>query len=167
VWTRRGDGSPMYVRPSDKPVFDGDGRYRGYRGTGSDVTATMRAREEHERLRRLESDLAHMNRVSMTGELAASLAHEIAQPIGSARKNARAALNFLETHPPDLRGLREALSCVVGDAGRTGAIIDRTRDYIKKAPPKEDRLDLNQAINEVVALARSAIAKNGVPFKPD
>ena len=103
-----------------------------------------------------------MNRLSMMGELAASLAHEIAQPVGSARNNARAALNFLEKHPPDLREVMEALSCVVGDAGRAGAIIDRICDYIKKALPKTDRFDLNQAINEVLALARSAIANNGV-----
>ena len=78
-----GDGSPMYVKASGKPVFDANGEFRGYRGTGADVTATMRAQEEHERLRQLESDLAHMNRVSMMGELAASLAHEITQPIAS------------------------------------------------------------------------------------
>ena len=157
-----GDGAPMSVRSSGKPVFDANGRFLGYRGTGSDVTATMRALEEHERLRQLESDLAHMNRLSMMGELAASLAHEIAQPVGSARNNARAALNFLDKHPPDLREVMEALTCVVGDAGRAGAIIDRIRAYIKKAPPKSDRFDLNQAINEVVALARSEIGKNGV-----
>ena len=91
-----GNGSPMYVKASGKPVFDGNGEFRGYRGTGADVTAAMRAQEEHERLRQLESDLAHMNRLSMMGELAASLAHEITQPIGSARNNARAALNFLD-----------------------------------------------------------------------
>jgi PAS domain S-box-containing protein len=64
-------GSPMYVKASGKPVFDADGQFRGYRGTGTDVTALMRAQDEHERLRQLESDLAHMNRLSMMGELAA------------------------------------------------------------------------------------------------
>src|ERR1700674_5437629 len=74
-----GNGSPMYVKASGKPVFDADGQFRGYRGTGTDVTALNRAQEEHERLRRLESDLAHMNRLTMMGELAASLSHEITQ----------------------------------------------------------------------------------------
>ena len=64
-----GNGSAMYVKASGKPVFDANGEFRGYRGTGTDVTALMRAQEEHERLRQLESDLAHMNRVSMMGEL--------------------------------------------------------------------------------------------------
>ena len=80
------NGSPMYVKASGKPVFDANGEFRGYRGTGTDVTALMRAQEEHERLRQLESDLAHMNRLSMMGELAASLAHEVTQPIATARQ---------------------------------------------------------------------------------
>src|ERR1700723_1963041 len=157
-----GNGSAIYVKASGKPVFDGNGEFRGYRGAGSDVTATMRAQEEHERLRQLESDLVHMNRLSMMGELAASLSHEITQPIASARNNARAAMNFLDRSPPDLSEVKEALSCVVGDTGRAGDIVDRIRDHIKKAPPRKENFDLNEAINEVIALARSAIIKNGV-----
>jgi signal transduction histidine kinase len=103
-----------------------------------------------------------MNRVSMMGELAASLAHEITQPIATARNNARAALNFLDKQPPDLGEVREALDCVVGDADRAGVIIDRIRDHIKKAPPRKHRFDFNEAINEVIGLAQSAIAENGV-----
>jgi PAS domain S-box-containing protein len=157
-----GSGSPMYVKASGKPVFDGHGEFLGYRGAGADVTATIRAQEEHERLRQLESDLAHMNRLSVMGELTASLAHEITQPIASARNNARAALNFLNKHPADLDEVREAISSVLGDADRAGNIIDRIRDHISKAPPRKHRFDLNEAINEVLVLARSAIADNGV-----
>jgi C4-dicarboxylate-specific signal transduction histidine kinase len=156
------NGSPVYVKASGKPVFDANGGFRGYRGTGTDVTALMRAQEEHERLRQLEADLAHMNRLGMMGELAASLVHEITQPIASARNNARAALNFLDQQPSDLGEVREALSCVVGDADRAGNIIDRIREHIKKAPPRKERFDLNAAINEVIVLARSAIGENGV-----
>jgi C4-dicarboxylate-specific signal transduction histidine kinase len=103
-----------------------------------------------------------MNRLSMMGELAASLAHEITQPIAAARNNARAALNFLDKQARDLGEVREALGCVVGDADRAGGIVDRIRDHIKKAPPRKHRFDLNEAINEVMVLARSAIAENGV-----
>ena len=117
---------------------------------------------ERERLHQLEADLAHMNRLSILGEQAASLAHEVKQPIAAARNNACAALNFLDRQPPDLDEVREALGCVVGDADRAGDIIDRIRDHIKKAPPRTDRFDLNKAVNEVIVLARSAIAKNGV-----
>ena len=157
-----GNGSPMYVKASGKPVFDADGQFRGYRGTGTDVTALIRAQEEHERLRQLESDLAHMNRLSMMGELAASLAHEIAQPIATARNNARAAMHFLDRSPPDPDHVKEALACVVDDADRAGEILDRIRDHIKKAPPRKERVDLNHAITDVIALAQGVIIENGV-----
>jgi signal transduction histidine kinase len=157
-----GKGTPMYVKASGKPVFGAKGEFRGNRCTGTDATATMHARGEHEKLRQLESDLAHMNRLGIIGEQAASLVHEITQPVATARNNARAALNFLDRQPPDLGEVREALACVVGDADRAGEIIDRIRDHIRKAPLRKDRFDLNDAINEVILLGRSAISKNGV-----
>ena len=120
------------------------------------------AKREREKLRQLELDLAHMNRVSMMGGLAASLSHEITQPIASAGNNARAAQNFLDMQPPDLGEVREALSCVVGDADRAGDMIGRMRDQIKKAPPRKEQFDLNEAINEVIVLGRNAVIKNGV-----
>jgi signal transduction histidine kinase len=103
-----------------------------------------------------------MNRLSMMGELAASLSHEITQPIASARNNARAAQNFLHNKTPDLREVEEALGCVVADADRAGNIVDRIRDQIKKAPPRKALCDLNAAINEVLVLARGAIVQNAV-----
>jgi PAS domain S-box-containing protein len=124
-----------------------------------DLTERKRAEES---LRELQSDLAHMNRLSIMGELSASLAHEITQPIGSARNNARAALNFLDRRPPDLDEVREALGSVVGNADRAGDIIDRIRDQIKKAPPRKLFFDLNEAIDEVLVLVRSAITRKGV-----
>ena len=157
-----GNGTPMYVKASGKPVFDTNGEFRGYRGTGSDVTASMRAREEHERLRKLESDLAHMNRLGIIGEQAASLVHEITQPIATARNNARAAVNFLDRQPPELGEVREALDCIVADTDRAREIIDRIRDHIRKAPPRKARFDLNDAIDEVIVLGQSAITKNGI-----
>jgi PAS domain S-box-containing protein len=127
-----------------------------------DLTERKRAGEA---LRQLEADLAHMNRLSMMGELTASLAHEITQPIGSARNNARAALNFLDKRLPDLAETREALGCVIGDTDRARNIIDRIRDQIKKAPPQNDHFDLNEAINEVIILARSAMTRNRVSVR--
>jgi signal transduction histidine kinase len=157
-----GNGSPMYVKASGKPVFDTNGEFRGYRGTGTDVTPIMRAQRAEESLRAVRAELAHVSRVTTLGQLTASIAHEVKQPIGAARNNARAALNFLHKQPPDLGEVREALDCVVGDADRAGDIIDRIRDQIKKAPPRKRRFDLNEAINEVIELARSAIIENGV-----
>ena len=160
-----GNGSPMYVKASGKPVFDTNGEFRGYRGTGTDVTAIMRAQRTEESLRAVQAELAHVSRVNTFGELTASIAHEVKQPIAAARNNARAALNFLERQPPDLGEVRDALACVVSDADRAGDIVDGIRDFIKKAPPRKDRLDLNDAINEVIALARSAITENGVSVR--
>jgi C4-dicarboxylate-specific signal transduction histidine kinase len=119
-------------------------------------------RQAEEALRELESEFAHTNRVSMLGELAGSLSHEIAQPVASARNNARAAQNFLEREPPDLGEVMEALASVVADTDRAGEVIDRIRDQIKKAPPRKERFDLNAAINGVNLLARSATIRNGV-----
>jgi C4-dicarboxylate-specific signal transduction histidine kinase len=107
-----------------------------------------------------ESDFTHMNRVSIMGELAASLAHEITQPIASARNNARAAQNFLGMQSPDLGEVKEALACVLADVDRARDIIERIREHIKRAPPRKQHLDINAAINEAVVLARSAIIEN-------
>jgi PAS domain S-box-containing protein len=156
------DGTVKYLEANTHHEFTPLGALLEVICTNVDVTERKRAQDEHERLRHLESDFAHMNRVSMMGELAASLSHEITQPIASARNNARAALNFLDRHPSDLSEVREALGGVLGDTDRARDIIGRIRDHMKKAPPRRDHFDLNAAINEVIALAQSAIIRNGV-----
>ena len=156
------DGSVKYVRAVAHPSTGEDPESVIFIGAVTDITERKRAEQEREKLRQLEEDLAHMNRVSMMGELAASLSHEIMQPIASARNNARAAQNFMDMQPPDLSEAREALSCVVGDTDRAGDIVDRIRDHIKKAPPRKERFALNEAINEVIVLGQSAIVKNRV-----
>jgi PAS domain S-box-containing protein len=127
-----------------------------------DLTERKRAEQEHERLRQLESDLAHVNRLSVMGELAASLAHEILHPIATARNNARTGMRFLEMSPPNLDETREALGCVVRDVDRAKDIVGRMRDHIKKAPPGRELFDLNGAVTEVTVMVRNAIAKNGI-----
>ena len=156
---RRFDGEYRWFDNRGVPIRDDSGRIVRWYVLLTDIEDRTRALA---RLEQMQSDFAHMNRVSMMGELAASLSHEITQPIASARNNARAAQNFLDRQPPDLGEVREALGCVVGDADRAGDIIDRIRDHIKKAPPRKEHFDLNEAIDEVIVLARSAIIKNGV-----
>jgi signal transduction histidine kinase len=160
--TLDGSGAPMYVKVNGKPVFDSSGKFLGYRGTGTDVTAIVRGQRAEASLQTVQAELAHVSRVMSLGHLTASIAHELNQPIGSARNNARAALNFLDRSPPDLGEVREALGCIVADADRAGGIIDRIRDQIKKVPPRSDRFDLNRAIEEVIGLAQSMITENGV-----
>jgi PAS domain S-box-containing protein len=156
------DGTVKHLDATTHHVFSSLGALVETVSSHVDVTERKRAQEEHQRLRQLEADLAHMNRLSMMGELAASLAHEVKQPIAAGRNNASAALNFLDKQPPDLGEVREALSCIVGDADRAAQIIDRMRDHIKKAPPRKERFDLNEAVIEVIVLARGEITKNGV-----
>src|ERR1700761_355606 len=156
---RRFDGEYRWFENRHVPILDESGRIARWYLLLTDIEDRTRALARFEQM---QSDFAHVNRVSMMGELAASLSHEILHPIATARNNARAALNFLDKQPPDLGEVREALSCVVGDTDRAGDIVGRIRDHIKKAPPRKHRFDLNEAINEVIVLARSAIAKNGV-----
>ena len=163
---RRADGEYRWHQVRAQPLRDREGRIVQWYGLSNDIDELKRAeqalQEEHERLRQLQSDLAHMNRLSMMGELAASLAHEIAQPIATARNNARAALLFSDRSPPDLGQVREALTCVVDDTDRAGGILDRIRDHIKKAPARKEVADLNAAILEVTALTHSEAVKTGV-----
>jgi PAS domain S-box-containing protein len=156
------DGKVKYLEANTHHEFSPLGELLEVVCTNVDVTERERAQDERERLRLLEADLAHMNRVSTMGELAASLSHEILHPIATARNNARAGMRFLEMNPPNLDEAREALACVVRDADRAKDIIGRMRDHIKKAPPRKECFGLNEAINEVIVMVRSAIADNKV-----
>jgi PAS domain S-box-containing protein len=162
---RRKDGTvfPVEIRTAQ---FEQGGRRR-HVNLVRDITERKQAEEQSERLRELESDLAHMNRLSMMGELTASLAHEILHPIATARNNARAATRFLEMKPPNLGEVSEALGCIVRDADRAKDIVDRVRDHIKKAPPVKFRFEVNEAIEDVIVMARSAIDKNKVSVRTD
>ena len=277
-----GNGSPMYVRASGKPVFAANGKFRGYRGTGTNVTAIMRAQEalresearfrtlvdhatdgfilrgedgtiidanhqaceslgysrdelirmtpldfnpdmdaatlQHhgermrtgeiltfetrhrrkdgtvfpvevrvrefqqggqrliisltrditerkraaEALREMQMELAHVNRVATMGQLTASIAHEVKQPITAAVTNAQAALRWMSAEPPDFGEVSEALAGIIKEGNRASEVIGRIRALIKKAPPRKDAVCINDAILEVVALTRTEAANNGV-----
>jgi C4-dicarboxylate-specific signal transduction histidine kinase len=118
---------------------------------------TRRERE----LREMQMELARANRIATMEQLSASIAHEVVQPIATARNNARAAQNFLEMKPPNLGKAGEALDCVVAGADRAGDIIHRIKDHIKKAPPKMDRFDVNEAIRNAIILTRGEVVKIG------
>ena len=156
---RRFDGEYRWFDNRGVPIRDDSGRIARWYVLLTDIEDRTRALAQ---LDQMQSDFAHMNRVSVMGELVASLSHEIAQPIASARIYARAAQNFIDMQPPDLGEVREALAGIVGNAGRAGDIIDRIRDQIRKAPPRKEQFDLNAAIDEVIVLGRSAITKNRV-----
>src|SRR3984957_8419428 len=156
---RRFDGEYRSFETRVVPIRDDSGHIARWYNLLTDIEDRIRAQT---RLELMGWDLARTNRVSMMGELAASLSHEITQPIASARNNASATQNFLEMQPPDLGEVREALSCVLGDIDRAGDIVDRIRDHIKRAPPRKEHVDLSEAINEVIVLGRSAVIENRV-----
>jgi C4-dicarboxylate-specific signal transduction histidine kinase len=106
-------------------------------------------------------EVAHANRVATMGQLTASIAHEVNQPIAAAVTNAEAALRWLGARPPDLEEVGQALGRIVKDAHRAGDVIGRIRELIKKAPSRKDRVDINEAIREVIELTRGEAAKNG------
>jgi C4-dicarboxylate-specific signal transduction histidine kinase len=116
-------------------------------------------------LREVQMELAHANRVATMGQLTASIAHEINQPIGATVTNAQAALRWLAADPPDLEEVRQTLARIVKDGNRAGQVIDQIRSLIKKASPCKDRLGLNEAIREVVALTHGEAIKNHVSVR--
>ena len=124
-----------------------------------DLTERKRAAEA---LRVLQMELAHTSRLATMGQLTASIAHEVNQPIGAARNNAHAALRFLAREPPDLAEVREALDCVVRETYRAGDILRGIREQIKKAPPRRAPFDLSEAIEEVMTLVRGELLKQHV-----
>src|SRR6267378_5821001 len=153
------DGSKRYVSVSGLPVFDETGRFVGYRGVGRHITERKRAEEA---LRSVQAELAHANRVTTMGQLTASIAHEINQPICAMVTNAEAALRWLGRRPPDLEEVRQTLGRIISDGGRAGDVIGRIRALIKKAPPRKEGLEINEAILEVIALTRGEVVQSGV-----
>jgi PAS domain S-box-containing protein len=123
--------------------------------------AEAEARESERRVREMQMEVAHANRVATMGQLTASIAHEVNQPIAAAVTNAQAALRWLAARPPDLEEVRQALDSIVKDANRAGDVVGRIRELAKKAPPRKERVDMNEAIREVIELTRVEAAKNG------
>jgi len=112
-----------------------------------------------------QAELAHINRLATVGQLTASIAHEVNQPIAAVVTNGGAGLNWLGAHPPNLDKVRESLDHIVADGKRAGDIVHRIRTLIKKAPPPKSRFDLNEAVLDVIALVRSEALRNGISLQ--
>ncbi len=151
------DGQIKHVHIVGHPAFDEAGDFVEFVGTVLDVTEHRQAEEERQAI-------AHAHRITTMGQLTASIAHEINQPIAAAVTNAEAALRWVGMKPPDLHEVREALGRIVRDGRRAGEVLRGIRSLIAKAPRK-DRLDINGMILEVIALTRSEIYRNGVALR--
>jgi PAS domain S-box-containing protein len=127
--------------------------------------AEAEARDSERRYREVQTELAHASRVATMGQLTASIAHEVKQPITASVTAAHAALQWLDRQTPDLEEVRQALACIVDNGNRAGEVIDRIRDLVKKAPPRKDRLEINGAIRQVIELTRGEAIKNGVSVR--
>jgi PAS domain S-box-containing protein len=137
-------------------------------GTLTDIEDRKRAEQERERLRQLEADLAHENRVSMMGELAASLSHELKQPITAAITDTRTCLRWLTRDQPDVEEAREATLRAMKDNTRAADIIERLRSLYKKgAPPEHELLDVNELVDEMLVLLRSEASRYSINMRTD
>ena len=158
----RPDGALRVVHSQGDLTRDASGRPCSSFGTIQDITERKRAEEA---LREVQMELTHANRVTTMGQLTASVAHEVNQPIAAAVTNAQAALRWLGAQPPNLEEVRQALGRIIKNGGRAGDVIGRIRALIKKAPPRKDRFDLNEAARDVIALTQSEVLKHGISLQ--
>jgi PAS domain S-box-containing protein len=158
------DGAVVWVRDLVSPVIE-QGRASRLRGVMVDITCRRRAEQERERLHQLEADLARINRVTTLGELTASLAHEINQPIAAAAANAGACVRWLAGSEPDLEEARKAARRIVDDANRAAQIVQRIRLLFKKGVSQQGPVDVNEIVTEIVALARVEASRCGVSIR--
>jgi len=161
------DGTMKYVRSTGHPVRNISGAVLEYVGTSIDVTDRKRAEEERERLRQAQEDLAHVNRVTTMGELTASLAHEVNQPITAAVADANACVRWLTRDSPDVEEARAAASRIVQDAMRAADIVSRIRLLFTKTTPPRELVDLNEVIRGMVALLRGEATRYSVTIRTD
>jgi PAS domain S-box-containing protein len=149
------DGSIKYITGVAHPIRNDAGHVIEVVGTVMDVTERKRAEEERERLRQVQADLAHLSRVTTMGELTASLAHEIRQPIAAAVTNAKTCLRWLGRDDPDLVEAREAASRIVKDVTRAADIISSVSLLFKKGALQRELVDVNELVREMIVLVRS------------
>src|SRR6202041_3472503 len=160
VWTAQRDYRWLLVR--NVPLRDGRGEIVKWYGTGIDIEDRKRAEDA---LRKAQGDLAHANRVTTMGELCASLAHEINQPISGAITNASTCLRRLDREPPDLEGARAATSLIIRDANRAAEIINRVRLFFRKGVVTKEPLDVNEVIREMEILLKNEAIQHSVSMQ--
>jgi PAS domain S-box-containing protein len=161
------DGEYRWFLVRSVPLRGPHGKIVKWYGTLTDIEDRKRAEQERERLRRLEDDLAHINRVTMLGEMAASLAHEIKQPIAAAITSANSCIEWLAHEPPNLDRARAAATKIDKYGNRAAEIIDRIRSFYKKSPPRRELVDMNGIIHEMLTLLNGEACRFSVAMRTD
>jgi PAS domain S-box-containing protein len=172
-----------YARPYEKEYFKKDGsrlpvivglamlEASNREGVAFVVDLTERKqaeekiRESERRYREVQTELAHANRVATMGQLVASIAHEVNQPIAATILNANAAQRWLNAQPPEIEEVRQVLGCLITDANRAADVLGRIRQHIRKTPPQKGPVDINAAISEMIGFSRGQITKSGASIE--
>jgi PAS domain S-box-containing protein len=158
----RRDGETRVIHSRATLLRDEQGNPYRVSGIAADVTEKKRAEEA---LARATSDLAHVTRVTTIGQLAASIAHEVNQPLAAIVANAAACELWLAAPPTETVRVRKALKSIVADGQRASAVIGRIRSLMSPQPPQREGVDINEPIREVVALAQQELRRNGVALR--
>jgi C4-dicarboxylate-specific signal transduction histidine kinase len=153
------DGRRVDISLTVSPLLDKSGNVIGISTISRDITERKKAEKLQSEL---HAELTHLSRVTTLGEMSASIAHEVNQPIAATLTNAQAAKRWLEAEPPNLDEVRQALDRIVRDGNRAAAVVNRIRNLSKKATPQVEHMDINAAIREVIEVTRSEAMKNGV-----
>jgi two-component system sensor kinase FixL len=161
IHTRR-DGTRVVVASRWALQLDGQGKPVAVLETNNDITERKSAEEA---LHKAQAELAHVTRVATLGEMTASISHEVNQPLAAVVTNANACLRWLARQSPDLDEARTAVERIIRDSSRASEVIGRIRDLVKKSPPRQDWLSINDTILEVIALARSEMHMNRVSLQ--
>jgi PAS domain S-box-containing protein len=160
-------GAIRHIHAEGHPVFNASGDLVEFFGTSMDVTERKRAEAEREKLRQAQADLAHVSRVTTMGELSASLAHEVKQPIAAAVTDANTCLRWLARDQPDLEEARGAAMRVVKDATRASEIVSRIRLLFKKGTAQRESIDVNEVIREMIVLLRSETMRYSIAVQTE
>jgi PAS domain S-box-containing protein len=161
------NGMVKWIQTVGHPILSDGGDLEQFVGSSTDITERKSAEQEREKLRQLEADLAHIDRVSTLGEMAASLAHEIKQPIAAAITSANSCVEWLAHEPPNLDRARAAAARIDKYGNRAAEIIDRIRSFYKKSPPQRELVDVNGMIQEMLTLLNGEACRLSVAMSAD
>jgi PAS domain S-box-containing protein len=161
------DGSIKYITSVAHPILNGSGQVIEFVGTVIDVTERKKAEEAREALRETQAALARVSRVNTMGELTASLAHEVNQPIAAASTNANTCLRWLAADTPNIEEARAASMRIVTDVKRAGEIISRIRQLFQKGSSEREFVDINEIIREMIVLLRGETTRYNIVVRTD